>query len=47
MLNDIRQKNPMRRLSRPAEVAAPVRFLACPDSGYLTGSAIEIDGGIV
>lgn len=45
-LNDIRQKIPMRRLGQPTEIAALVRFLACPDAGYLTGSAIKIDGGI-
>jgi 3-oxoacyl-[acyl-carrier protein] reductase len=38
---------PMRRFGRPAEVAAAVRFLACPDAGYLTGSALKIDGGIL
>lgn len=38
---------PMRRFGRPAEVAAAVRFLACPDAGYITGSALKIDGGIL
>ncbi|MCP5524967.1 MAG: SDR family oxidoreductase [Verrucomicrobiales bacterium] len=38
---------PMRRFGRPEEVAAVVRFLACPDAGYITGSAIKIDGGIL
>ena len=37
---------PMRRFGRPGEVAALVRFLACPDAGYITGSALKIDGGI-
>jgi 3-oxoacyl-[acyl-carrier protein] reductase len=37
---------PMRRFGRPEEVAAAVRFLACPDAGYITGSALKIDGGI-
>lgn len=37
---------PMRRLGRPAEVAAAVRFLACAEAGYITGSALKIDGGI-
>ncbi len=43
----LRQKIPMRRIGRPAEVAALVLFLACPDASYLTGSAIKIDGGIL
>ncbi len=37
---------PMRRFGRPAEVAAAVRFLACPEAGYVTGSVLKIDGGI-
>lgn len=39
-------KIPMRRFGRPEEVAAAVRFLACAEAGYLTGSALKIDGGI-
>ena len=38
---------PMRRLGRPEEVAAAVRFLACPEAGYITGSVLKIDGGIL
>jgi len=38
---------PMRRFGRPEEVAAAVRFLACPEAGYITGSALKIDGGIL
>lgn len=38
---------PMRRFGRPAEVAAAVRFLACSEAGYLTGSVLKIDGGIL
>ncbi|WP_193213253.1 SDR family oxidoreductase [Luteolibacter marinus] len=37
---------PMRRFGSPAEVAVAVRFLACQDAGYVTGSALKIDGGI-
>jgi 3-oxoacyl-[acyl-carrier protein] reductase len=37
---------PMRRFGRPEEVAAAVRFLACAEAGYVTGSALKIDGGI-
>ena len=38
---------PMRRLGKPEEVAAAVRFLACADAGYITGSVLKIDGGIL
>jgi len=37
---------PMRRFGRPEEIAAAVCFLACAGSGYITGSALKIDGGI-
>jgi 3-oxoacyl-[acyl-carrier protein] reductase len=37
---------PMRRFGTPAEVASAVLFLACQDAGYVTGSALKIDGGI-
>ena len=37
---------PMRRFGRPEEVAAAVRFLACAEAGYITGSVLKIDGGI-
>jgi 3-oxoacyl-[acyl-carrier protein] reductase len=38
---------PMRRFGRPDEIAAAVRFLACPDASYITGSALKVDGGIL
>jgi|ERR1043166_5175077 3-oxoacyl-[acyl-carrier protein] reductase len=37
---------PMRRLGRPEEVAAAVRFLACREASYITGSVLKVDGGI-
>ncbi len=37
---------PMRRFGRPEEVAAAVRFLACAEAGYITGSVLKVDGGI-
>jgi 3-oxoacyl-[acyl-carrier protein] reductase len=41
-----RAKVPMRRFGQPEEVAALIRFLACPEAGYITGSVIKVDGGI-
>jgi 3-oxoacyl-[acyl-carrier protein] reductase len=38
---------PMRRFGRPEEVAAAVRFLACAEASYITGSILKIDGGIL
>jgi 3-oxoacyl-[acyl-carrier protein] reductase len=39
-------KVPMRRFGRPDEIAAAVRFLACPEASYITGSILKVDGGI-
>ena len=36
---------PWGRLARPEEVARGVRFLVDPDSDYITGSTLTIDGG--
>ena len=41
------QRIPARRFGRPEEVAAVVRFLACAEAAYVTGSALKIDGGIL
>jgi 3-oxoacyl-[acyl-carrier protein] reductase len=38
---------PMRRFGQPAEVAAAVRFLACDEAAYITGSVVKVDGGIL
>ena len=39
-------KIPMRRFGRPEEIAAAVRFLACAEAGYITGSVLKVDGGV-
>lgn len=36
---------PMRRLGKPAEVAAGVAYLASDDATFVTGSELYIDGG--
>ena len=38
---------PMQRMAEPWEIAGVVAFLASEDSRYLTGQAIEVDGGMV
>jgi len=40
------EKVPMRRFGRPEEIAAAVRFLACAEASYITGSVLKVDGGI-
>jgi NAD(P)-dependent dehydrogenase (short-subunit alcohol dehydrogenase family) len=38
---------PLGRPERPEDVAKVVAFLAGPDSDYMTGQAINVDGGLV
>lgn len=37
---------PLRRLGEPSDVANVVGFLAGPDSAYVTGQVIYVDGGV-
>ena len=36
---------PLGRLAEPADVARAVAFLALPDSDYMTGQFLAVDGG--
>lgn len=38
---------PLGRFGQPAEVAAAVAFLASPAAGYITGSTIDVNGGML
>ena len=46
-IQHIADTTPISRLCSPDEVAAFFEFLAGPDTGYLTGSNIVVDGGVV
>lgn len=37
---------PMKRLGKPEEVAAAVRFLASEDAGFITGQTLSVSGGL-
>ena len=37
---------PMRRMAQPAEIASAVAFLVSEDNGYVTGSNLQVNGGL-
>ncbi len=37
----------VKRLAHPAEIAGVIAFLASDDARYITGQAIEVDGGLI
>ena len=37
---------PLRRIGRPEDVAAAVRFLASEEAGYITGHVLDVNGGL-
>ena len=41
------KKIPMRRTAEPCEIAEGVAFLASPESGYMTGQTVHVNGGMV
>jgi len=42
----ITQGIPLGRIGRPEDVAAAVRFLCSDEAGYITGSVIDVNGGM-
>jgi NAD(P)-dependent dehydrogenase (short-subunit alcohol dehydrogenase family) len=39
------ETTPMRRASRPEEIAEVIAFLASPRASYITGTTVAVDGG--
>jgi 3-oxoacyl-[acyl-carrier protein] reductase len=37
---------PMKRLGQPEDIAAAVLFLATPEAGYITGTTLNVNGGM-
>ena len=41
------QQIPLRRRGRPSEIAGTVAFLCSQEAGYITGSVINVNGGLL
>jgi 3-oxoacyl-[acyl-carrier protein] reductase len=42
----LRRRIPLQRWGRPEEIAAVIGFLASPESSFVNGAVIPVDGGI-
>jgi 3-oxoacyl-[acyl-carrier protein] reductase len=45
-LKELTAQVPLSRMATADEIAGVVEFLAGPDSGYITGAVIPVDGGL-
>ena len=46
-LNELAKDIPLGRIGNPEELGALVAFLASQQAGYITGTTIQVDGGLV
>jgi Tropinone reductase 1 len=46
-LERVLEATPLARIAEPAEVAAPIAFLASPAASYITGQTLPVDGGFL
>jgi 3-oxoacyl-[acyl-carrier protein] reductase len=43
----VAQSTPLGRWGRPGDVAHAALFLASPEAAFITGQAIDVNGGVV
>jgi NAD(P)-dependent dehydrogenase (short-subunit alcohol dehydrogenase family) len=43
----VAESTPLRRWGAPADVAAAALYLASPAAAFITGQAINVNGGLV
>jgi 3-oxoacyl-[acyl-carrier protein] reductase len=46
-LRDLTRDIPLQRIGQPEELGALVAFLSSQQAGYITGTTIQIDGGLI
>jgi len=47
ILSELVARIPMRRMGKPEELAHAVVFLSSEQAGYITGVALQVDGGYI
>jgi len=43
----IANETPIRRVGEPEDVAAAISFFCSPEAGFITGTVLRVDGGVV
>jgi 3-oxoacyl-[acyl-carrier protein] reductase len=47
ILDSMREKTPLKKLGKPADIASAYAFLASDDANYINGAILSVDGGLV
>jgi 3-oxoacyl-[acyl-carrier protein] reductase len=47
ILNAMKEKTPLKRLGKPADVAYAILFLASDEANFISGAIIPVDGGLI
>lgn len=47
VLEKIKEKTPVKRLGKPEEIAAACTYLSSEEAGFVTGTVLKIDGGLI